>query len=65
MNNRKARLMMRVPARAVGDISYYHVTNSRRLCYVGMLSGIEKRRMNQRQNKQAILLHRYRMESAK
>ena len=57
--------MMKVPARAVGDISYYHVTNSRRLCYVGMLSGIEKHRMNQKQNKQAILLHRYRMESAK
>lgn len=62
MNNRKARLMMRVPARAVGDISYYHVTNSRRLCHVGMLVGIEKHRMNQKQNKQAILLHRYRME---
>ena len=65
MNNRKARLMMRVPARAVGDISYYHVTNSRRLCHVGRLVGIEKHSMNQKQNRQAILLHRYRMESAK
>lgn len=57
--------MMRVPARQVGDISYYHVTNSRRLCYVGRIAGIEKHRMNQKQNKQAILLHRYRMEPAK
>lgn len=57
--------MMKVPAMAVGDISYYHVTNSSRLCYVGRLIGIEKYRMNQKQNKQVILLHRYRMESAK
>lgn len=57
--------MMKVPAREIGDISYYHVTNSRHLCYVGMLVDIEKHRMNQKQNKQAILLHRYRMESEK
>lgn len=65
MKNREARIMMKVPARAIGDISYYKMTNTRRFCFVGEVSGVEKYRMNQKQNKQSIFALRARMEHLK
>ena len=43
MNNRKARLLLQVPAASVGMISTYNISNTRRLFILGDLRGVVKR----------------------
>lgn len=43
MNNRKARLLLQVPAVEVGLISTYNISNTRRLFIIGATRGVIRR----------------------
>jgi predicted RNA-binding protein with PUA-like domain len=51
VSNRKARLLLKVPAVAVGDEGYYRVSNTRNLYFVGVLSATARKYRNARQQR--------------
>lgn len=51
VSNRKARLLLKVPAVVMGDEGYYKVSNTRNLYFVGAIRATARKRRSARQQR--------------